>query len=105
MISITQCIEKFAISSPLTSLGPWLLVYFISLFKESYDDYKRNERDYNINNQLYTVYRNKTFKRIKSKNIKVGDFIILEKDQRVPADVVLLRHLIQQGSFLYVQTN
>lgn len=104
MISITQCIEKFAISSPLTSLGPWLLVYFISLFKESYDDYKRNERDYNINNQLYTVYRNKTFKRIKSKNIKVGDFIILEKDQRVPADVVLLKASDTTGQ-LFIRTD
>ncbi|WUR04383.1 phospholipid-transporting ATPase domain-containing protein [Vairimorpha necatrix] len=104
LISISQCIEKFAINSPITSLGPWLLVYFINLLKESFDDYKRNERDYNINNQMYTVYRNKQFRNIRSKNIKVGDFIILEKNQRVPADCLLLKTSDQTGQ-LFLRTD
>jgi phospholipid-translocating ATPase len=103
-ISITQCFEKFAISSPLTSLGPWLLVFFITLFKEGYDDYKRNERDFNINNQMYTVYRNKAFRRIRSKDIQVGDIILLEKDQRVPADMVLLKTADTTGQ-LFIRTD
>lgn len=104
IISTTQCIERFAISSPITSLGPWLLVFFISLSKEVYDDFKRNERDVVINNKLYTTYSQNVFYKKRSKDIKIGDLIILEKDERVPADMVILKTADSTGQ-LFIRTD
>jgi phospholipid-translocating ATPase len=73
--------------------------------KEAYDDYKRYLRDREANSQRYLVLRHAGGARstdgypedrpnthsVPSSSLRVGDLIHLEKNQRVPADVVLLR--------------
>jgi phospholipid-translocating ATPase len=73
--------------------------------KEAYDDYKRYLRDREANSQKYTVYRPSSrplsrhgdiddslgARPIPSLALRVGDLIHLEKNQRVPADLVLLK--------------
>jgi phospholipid-translocating ATPase len=64
--------------------------------KEAYDDYKRNLRDREANSQKYLALVPSSDSgphtcSVPSSSLKVGDLVLLEKNQRVPADMVLLR--------------
>lgn len=81
----------------------------MTIGKEAYDDYKRFLRDKEANSQRYLILQRETYssdastaeeaylnihantRSVPSSSIRVGDLIHLEKNQRVPADVVLLR--------------
>lgn len=72
--------------------------------KEAYDDYKRHLRDTEANSQRYLVIDQSLLtsgdvesqnvpvtRAVPSSKLRVGDLVVLEKNQRVPADLVLLR--------------
>jgi phospholipid-translocating ATPase len=84
--------------------------------KEAYDDYKRHLRDLEANSARYLVLASHTSSRndelshallednlpptrsIPSSSIRIGDLVLLEKNQRVPADLVLLRTSDSSGT-------
>lgn len=51
--------------------------------KEAYDDWKRYKRDQENNSQKYQIMTTKGIKLVPSSKIRVGDLIIINKDQRV----------------------
>jgi phospholipid-translocating ATPase len=62
--------------------------------KEALDDIKRSRRDREVNSARYEILAPGAAgetKSLPSSALKVGDLVLLEKDQRVPADCVLLR--------------
>ena len=74
--------------------------------KEAYDDYKRHLRDREANSQRYPILEHPTShstledtylnthantRSVPSSSLCVGDLVLLEKNQRVPANLVLLR--------------
>ena len=74
----------------------------VTIGKEAYDDYKRNLRDREANSQKYLVLDSTSYsspspdggphtRSVPSSQLSVGDLVLLEKNQRVPADLVLLR--------------
>ena len=78
--------------------------------KEAYDDYLRYRRDKEANSTRYLrllphssssadldLPRPQT-KSIPASTIKVGDMVLLEKNQRVPADLVLLSTSEEEGT-------
>jgi len=67
-----------------TYVGPLAFVLMVTICKEAYDDFKRYIRDKEANSQRYKklLTSGETIS-IPSADIKVGDFIIIEKDQRV----------------------
>lgn len=90
-----------------TYIAPLAFVLFVTMGKEAYDDYKRNLRDGEANSQKYLILEppNTTpspvsqnyvdngphTRAVPSSSLRVGDLVHLEKNQRVPADLVLLR--------------
>ena len=76
--------------------------------KEAYDDYKRNLRDREANSQRYLVLDPASYnaspdggpltRSVPSSQLAVGDLVVLEKNQRVPADLVLLRTSDSSGT-------
>ena len=81
--------------------------------KEAYDDYKRNLRDREANSARYLVLASHSSlndedlrlednlpptRSVPSSSIRVGDLVLLEKNQRVPADLVLLRTSDSSGT-------
>ncbi|KAH9412025.1 phospholipid-transporting ATPase [Ordospora pajunii] len=90
-ICMTQLRKEYLVSSPMSSVAPWMMVLLFSLFKEGVEDYKRYERDKSTNNQLYTKLTSKGFVSVPSCKIQVGDLIVLDKNERVPADMILLK--------------
>jgi phospholipid-translocating ATPase len=92
----------------LTYIAPLAFVLFVTMGKEAYDDYKRHLRDREANSQKYLILTSHPSSKlatsvssstdtalytraVPSSSLRVGDLVHLEKNQRVPADVVLLR--------------
>lgn len=57
--------------------------------REALDDIARRRRDAEANSEYYQLLG--SIKPVKSRDIKVGDVIKVEKDQRIPVDLMLLR--------------
>ncbi|CAD27116.1 PHOSPHOLIPID-TRANSPORTING ATPASE IIA [Encephalitozoon cuniculi GB-M1] len=91
LVCMTQLKKEYLVSSLVASVGPWAMVLLFSLFKEGVEDYKRYERDKITNSQLYTKLTSQGFVRVPSSRIEVGDLVLLEKNERVPADMALLK--------------
>ncbi|KAI0225427.1 putative aminophospholipid-translocase [Massospora cicadina] len=101
LVAVSQFFPYTRIGYLVTYVGPLVFVLGVTVGKEAYDDYQRYKRDCVANSQTFTRINPPTdteaeegfglFEEvIPSANIKVGDLIILNKDQRVPADMVLL---------------
>lgn len=91
----------------MTYIAPLAFVLFVTMGKEAYDDYKRNLRDREANSQKYLILEPPSEARpdngphtrsIPSSSLRVGDLVHLEKNQRVPADLVLLRTSDSSGT-------
>ncbi|GIX66375.1 aminophospholipid-transporting P-type ATPase [Babesia caballi] len=91
LISLSQLIPDLAVESAITYFGPLALVLFVSLLKEGCDDYKRYLRDREANSQTYEILTEDGIKEIHAEKITVGSIVKLRKNQRVPADMILLR--------------
>uniref|UniRef100_A0AC35FEQ3 P-type phospholipid transporter n=1 Tax=Panagrolaimus sp. PS1159 TaxID=55785 RepID=A0AC35FEQ3_9BILA len=89
---------------PLTYWGPLAFVLTITLIKEAIDDAVRLWRDNEINNETYEKLTPRGSCKVKSKDIKVGDLIVIHKDKRIPSDVVLLRTTEKAGT-CFVRTD
>lgn len=84
--------------------------------KEAYDDYKRYQRDREANSQKYLIIEppghtrdslldtHANTRSIPSSSIRVGDLVKLEKNQRVPADMVLL-HTSDASGTCFIRTD
>lgn len=85
--------------------------------KEAYDDYLRFLRDREANSARYLILDYTPYssdapppssfpptKAVPSSKLQVGDLVLLEKNQRVPADMVLLRTSDSSGT-AFVRTD
>ena len=69
----------------------------MTITKEAWDDFKRYRRDQEANSQKYRRVSSIGMFDIPSSKIKVGDIILVHKNQRVPADMILLRTTEKSG--------
>ena len=97
LLSISQFIPRFKVGFLFTYISPLCMVVFFSMAKELYDDIKRRIQDKKTNSTLIkTLTLNKENWKVsnimkKACDLQIGDIIELEKDNRVPADIVLLK--------------
>ncbi|RXW18096.1 hypothetical protein EST38_g7764 [Candolleomyces aberdarensis] len=110
LVALSQFVPALKIGFIVTYIAPLAFVLFVTIGKEAYDDYKRHQRDKEANSQRYLILQRESFaadsslaeeasylsthantRSVPSSSLRVGDLIHLEKNQRVPADVVLLR--------------
>ncbi|XP_047622872.1 probable phospholipid-transporting ATPase IIB isoform X3 [Phacochoerus africanus] len=66
--------------------------------REAVDEFRRFQRDKEVNSQLYSKLTIRGKVQVKSSDIQVGDLIIVEKNQRIPSDMVFLRTSEKAGS-------
>jgi phospholipid-translocating ATPase len=116
LVALSQFIPALKIGFILTYIAPLAFVLFVTMGKEAYDDYKRHQRDREANSQKYLILDSTPFtgqsaqpsnlytRSVPSSALKVGDLVHLEKNQRVPADMVLLRTSDASGS-CFVRTD
>lgn len=117
LVALSQVIPILRIGYMSTYIAPLAFVISITLGKEAFDDIARRRRDAEANSEGYTVISyssnladqpgrrsaqtnasanaqlglmcHEVVK--KSRDLKVGDVLKLRKDQRLPADVILLK--------------
>jgi magnesium-transporting ATPase (P-type) len=98
LVSLSQIIPALQIGYTFTYIAPLTFVLSITIGKEAWDDYIRYKRDKEANAQLYRKLTPLGLQNIPSAKIRVGDIIIVERNQRVPADMILLRTTEKSGS-------
>lgn len=104
IIAIIQCIPAVSPLSPYTAILPLIFVLGVSMIREGIEDYRRYKSDKKTNNDVFKKLMSKgEFVDIKSRDIKVGDILIIEEDAIFPADLVLLKS--STGPNAYIQTS
>uniref|UniRef100_A0AC35TSQ4 Phospholipid-transporting ATPase n=1 Tax=Rhabditophanes sp. KR3021 TaxID=114890 RepID=A0AC35TSQ4_9BILA len=98
LMAFSQFIPQIQIGAPITYWGPLGFVLTITLIREFFDDFARFLRDREMNGEKYEKLTRDGFVTIKSCQIQVGDLIMIHKDRRIPADLVLLRTTERQGA-------
>lgn len=106
IMALSQFIPDIRIGYLYTYWGPLGFVLTVTICREAVDDLRRHKRDREVNSQKYTrlVGPNHPPELVPSSKLKVGDLIIVEKDERVPADLVLLRTSDKSGA-VFVRTD
>lgn len=89
----------------MTYIAPLAFVLVVTMLKESWDDYQRMLRDKELNltkhRRLYLDPKDKNNTKVAtifSKDIKVGQILLLKHNSRVPADMLLLKTEEESGS-------
>ncbi|XP_024610566.1 probable phospholipid-transporting ATPase IIB isoform X4 [Neophocaena asiaeorientalis asiaeorientalis] len=77
---------------------PGGFVLAVTIMREAIDEFRRFQRDKEVNSQLYSKLTVRGKVQVKSSDIQVGDLIIVEKNQRIPSDMVFLRTSEKAGS-------
>lgn len=124
VVAILQMVPGLSTTGTYTTLVPLLIFVGISMAKEGLDDWRRYRLDREENNRFVSVLRpgqglidlteastsdlsalsdSQDWVSIKWKEIRVGDVIKLERDQPVPADIVLL-HAQGPNGVAYIET-
>ncbi len=124
VISILQMIPGLSTTGTYTTIVPLMVFISISMAKEGYDDLRRNKLDKAENNRMTTVLHSyhsrehvpaeeseismtasgpKQWVTRKWQDIKVGDIIKLQRDDAIPADLVLL-HADGLNGIAYIET-
>ena len=98
IMACSQFILELRVGLLYTYWAPLGFVLAVTVLREAYDDFNRYKRDKAVNSQLYQVYTPEGSFVIPSSSIKVGDIIAVDKNQRVPADMLFLKTTEKNGS-------
>ncbi|XP_054163939.1 phospholipid-transporting ATPase VD-like [Oppia nitens] len=84
---------------------PFLFVLSVTAVKDIFEDYRRYRSDKKVNNSICRRFDAKTNRFVKTKwqDIYVGDFVHLSCDEKVPADILILKTSDESG-LCYVET-
>ncbi|KAF3405055.1 putative phospholipid-transporting ATPase NEO1 [Talaromyces pinophilus] len=116
-VALSQVVPVLRIGYMSSYIAPLAFVVAISLGKEAWDDIGRRRRDAEANAEEFTVLsfgppaggnsRNGPDSRLgeniyeitkKSRDLKVGEVLKIKKDQRLPADVVILKSTVTEST-------
>ena len=85
MLALSQLVPALSVGLMITYFGPIVVVLGLSMIKELWDHFKTIKKDNNYNNEMFTqITISGEEKLIRSKKIKVGYYMKLQKNQRVP---------------------
>ncbi|CAH1759543.1 11166_t:CDS:10 [Entrophospora sp. SA101] len=104
LVALSQFIPSLRTGYLITYFGPLCFVILVTMGKEAYDDWIRYRRDRENNSQKYEILTQNGIKIVPSSKIRVGDLVIIHKDQRVPADLILLR-TTETGGACFIRTD
>ncbi|TRY88260.1 hypothetical protein DNTS_022639 [Danionella cerebrum] len=91
VVACSQFVPSLKIGYLYTYWAPLGFVLAVTMVREAVDEVRRCRRDKEMNSQLYSKLTLRGKVQVKSSDIQVGDLIIVEKNQRIPADMIFLR--------------
>ena len=97
-MAVSQFIPALMIGYLYTYWAPLGGVISVSLIREAVDDFRRYQRDKEVNSSRYVKLTAKGQVSVASSALKVGDVVYVEKGQRVPADMILLKTTEHSGA-------
>ncbi|KAJ8100790.1 hypothetical protein POJ06DRAFT_197265 [Lipomyces tetrasporus] len=89
IVALSQIVPSLRIGYLSSYVLPLVFVLFVTMSKEALDDIARRRRDAEANKEGYEVVGKVDF--VRARDLKVGDLVFIKKDQRVPADMILLK--------------
>lgn len=108
LVCISQFIPLFRVTYLVTNVVPLSLVLAITIAKEAFDDVQRWRRDCEANGQQYQrlkpVNGSAVSEYVPCSDLRVGDVVVVGKDERVPADMILLRTTDRSGT-VFIRTD
>lgn len=107
LISIIQIIPGISPTGRYTTLVPLLLVLFITMCKDTWEDWNRRVADRAVNRRKARVFRKGQWTSIQWANVEVGDLILVSKNEHFPADMACLWTSdgnAQSGGICYIET-
>jgi phospholipid-translocating ATPase len=109
IMSISQFFDALKVGFLFSYVAPLVFVLLVTLIKEAYDDIYRYKQDIKTNSEEFTLIDNSNNrKKVKSCDIKIGDLIELSQNQRVPADMIVLKTFNEDSSSegnLFIRTD
>jgi phospholipid-transporting ATPase len=102
-VSIMQIIPGLSPTGRYTTLIPLLLVLFISLSKDAWEDWKRRLSDRSLNTKPTLVFRNGMWTTVEWRHVAVGDICLVKKGEPFPADLISLWSSETDG-MCYIET-
>lgn len=105
VVALSQLFPPLQIGLLFTYIAPLVFVLAVTMAKEAYDDIQRWRTDVSINHESYErLLPTGATTRVRAQDIEVGHVIRVSTDQRVPADLVMLRTHDQSGT-AFVRTD
>ncbi|KAG9339231.1 hypothetical protein JZ751_023926 [Albula glossodonta] len=91
LLACSQFVMELRLGALYTYWVPLGFVLIITIMREAVEEMRCFLRDKEVNSQIYSKLSTRGTVKVKSSGIQVGDLIIVEKNQRVPADMIFLR--------------
>lgn len=110
LIALSQFIPFLKVGLLVTYVAPLAFVLTVTMLKEAWDDWKRAQRDKELNLTKYERLMVKPKSNeiiltpINAKDIKVGQILRIKHNQRVPADMLLL-HTTETSGSIFIRTD
>uniref|UniRef100_A0A8C9VVN1 Phospholipid-transporting ATPase n=1 Tax=Scleropages formosus TaxID=113540 RepID=A0A8C9VVN1_SCLFO len=98
LLACSQFVPELRLGALYTYWVPLGFVLIITIVREAVEEVRCFLRDKEVNSQIYSKLSPRGTVKVKSSGIQVGDLIIVEKNQRVPADMIFLRTSERNGS-------
>lgn len=90
LTALSQFIPVLKVGLMFSFVAPLLLVLFLTMLKEAYEDYQRFIKDTEVNSTQFIVLDKGNKYSKKSSELAVGDIIEVSTGENVPADCLLL---------------
>ncbi|KAM8939291.1 phospholipid-transporting ATPase IC-like [Pelodytes ibericus] len=103
VLLILQCIPQISVAQPYVFAIPLLCILVSRCTRDMINDIARFRNDKLINNKSCDILKGNSFNTDKWKDVRVGDIVRLQKDDFVPADMLLLCST-EPNSLCYLET-
>ena len=91
LVALSQLVKVLQVGYIVSYFGPLCFVLTVTISKEAFDDYNRYLRDQEANTQKYEIIKESGLVSVSSSDLRVGNLVIIPKNTKVPADVILMR--------------
>ncbi|KAL9642784.1 hypothetical protein ABK040_009859 [Willaertia magna] len=105
ILTVIAFIPSVAPYSPWTSVIPFSAILIITAIKDLIEDLHRYRKDLQVNNKKIEVINPKSGKieKIRTRNIRLGMIVRVNRDQEIPADLLILS-TSREDNIAFVET-
>ncbi|XP_075427668.1 putative phospholipid-transporting ATPase IIA [Ascaphus truei] len=98
LLACSQFVPEMRLGPLYTFWVPLGFVLAVTIIREAVEEIRCLVRDKEVNSQVYSKLTARGTMKVRSSSIQVGDLVIVEKNQRIPADMIFLRTSEKNGS-------